>query len=99
MNKETQKARSCSGIYSCHPKVSWVVEQQGLQLIHHELETCLTLHYPEAAVWDLASQGYNFWSVTDLMTKIASITPDDANQIVSNCMDDLTRKGFLQKTA
>lgn len=99
MNIKNQKGGSFSTIYSCHPEVSWVVENQGLILIHHELEKSLTLHYPEAAVWDLSSQGYNYLRITELMTKIASITTDEANEIVRNCMEVLARKGFLLKSA
>ncbi|MCB9295284.1 MAG: hypothetical protein H6559_19505 [Lewinellaceae bacterium] len=84
--------------YSCHPKVRWVVEIDGVLLIHHELEKKKKLGYPEAAVWDLATQGFAYARMVDLITRIASVGFREAENIVNGCLESLAEQGFLQKT-
>ena len=84
--------------YSCHPKVTWVVESHGLLLIHHSLNKNLTLHYPDAAVWDLISQGFAHSRMVYLLAKIASTEQSEAAIIIRDCLEKLTKQGFLLKS-
>lgn len=84
--------------YSCHPKVTWVVETHGLLLIHHALDKSLRLEYPEAAVWDFVSQGYEYSRMVYLVAKIASIEREECDSIIRNCLEKLIAQNFLLKS-
>lgn len=98
LNSNSSKKKATNVLYSCHPRVKWVVEAYGLILVHHELEKSLTLNYPEAAVWDFVCQGFIYFRMVNLMTKIASTSFEEADIIVRNCLENLTEKGFILKS-
>ena len=98
LDNNSPKTKTANVIYSCHPKVKWVVEAHGLILIHHELEKSLTLNYPDAAVWDFVCQGFSYFRMVNLMTKITSTSFEGADRLVRNCLENLEKKGFLLKS-
>lgn len=56
-----------------------------------------TLHYPEAAFWDLLSRGYSFAKVVSMTAHIASLDEAAAHGLLCSTLEEWTASGFLER--
>lgn len=81
--------------YRLCPDVRWVVDRFTVRLTGAN-DASLTLHYPEAAVWDLLSRGYPFAKVVSMITHIAGLDQSAADVLVRRAIGDWARSGFVE---
>lgn len=81
--------------YKLGPDVRWVVERFAVVLTDGK-GTVRTLHYPEAAVWDLLSRGYAFDKVASMITHIAALDAPAADALVRVSVEDWAQGGFIE---
>ena len=82
--------------YRLGPGVRWVVERFAVTVTDGR-RTVLTLHYPEAAIWDLLSRGYAFDAVVDLIRHIAAMPAEQAAPLVRTTIDAWRAAGLLEE--
>lgn len=81
--------------YRLSANVRWVVDRFTVRLTSAN-GASLTLHYPEAAVWDLLSRGHPFVKVVSMITHIAGLDQSAADVLVRRAIEDWARGGFVE---
>ena len=84
-------------LYHCAPGVRWAVETRGVAVFHPDKGVFATLEYPEAAVWDLASRGYRFDRIAELVGHIAGVERPAAESLVIDALERWLAMGLLEK--
>jgi hypothetical protein len=83
--------------YRVAPDVRWVVERTTLRLVA-AAGLPSTLHYPEAAVWDLVSRGYDIAAASRILAPVAGLDERQAEALVRVTVDRWVRAGMLVET-
>jgi hypothetical protein len=55
------------------------------------------LGYPQAAVWDLINRGYSYDQTIHMLCSIASMKPEETEQLLLESLDEWAESGFLIK--
>lgn len=82
--------------YRVGPNVGWVVETGGL-LLSDGREEPHWLPYPQAAIWDLISQGYSTAKVCSMLMHIAALDSATAEPLLRESLEAWTQQGLLTK--
>jgi len=72
----------------------YCVEYNSIVLFDEKNSRSLTLHYPQAAVWDLLSRGFNQEQIIERLTLIGQLTPNHASEIIDDFCAMLVKEGF-----
>lgn len=83
----------------CAAQVVWVVEPQGIVLIHTLQGRRYPLAYPEAAVWDLLTRSRPVETICTMLELIAAISPSKSKELVTACLEVWTQEGWLEAEA
>ena len=79
-----------------HPEVQWVVETNSVLLIHRESRQSLELKYPEAAVWDLLTQGYDRVRMKPLISRIMTWDEAKTEKQIEAILNKLLEAEFIK---
>jgi hypothetical protein len=75
-------------------RVQWVVETDGILLLH-EAGTTLKLPYPKAAIWDFLTRGDTNRQIAHKVSAIASLKITAAMRLTEETIEELRRGEFL----
>ena len=83
-------------LYQGARDISWTVETTGLLLMRPGSGVCCRLAYPEAAIWDFVTRGYDLQRVARMIRHIGGF-PDDsaAEKYVRDRLRSWLEAGFL----
>ena len=82
--------------YRVAPGVHWIVGRTALTIVGRS-GVASTIGYPDAAVWDFLSRGYDLGGVADLVSAIAAIEPADAEHLVRSAVADWMARGLVEQ--
>lgn len=82
-------------IYQCLPHITWAVDCNRVILINEHIGRMRILQYPQAAVWDLLSQGFQPQPMGCILSEILAIDPDEAKTLLVSTLENLLTDGFL----
>jgi hypothetical protein len=78
------------------PDLGWMPGTSGLLLVHSGGGTCHRLEYPEAAIWDFFTRGYNLSRVAALLRYIGGFADESAAaRYASERLWDWRRQGWI----
>ena len=82
--------------YQSRSGISWVVEKNGIRLFKEMTGNSIFLNYPEAALWDLISQGYSYLRAEMVLSRIFSMDPAETQKMMNDSLEYLEKEGFLE---
>ena len=83
--------------YKVCEEVQWVVEQYGILLFAAGGNKELFLGYPDAALWDFTSRGYDREHCVSLLRVLGSFDSRKATEsYIQTALDDLVTQGYLE---
>ena len=82
--------------YHLNDDFSYCVNIQDIQFINHNEHLYFTLHYPEAAIFDLIFKGYGKKSMVRMMTKIALVSETHAEDLIRDTINILIENKVIE---
>jgi len=83
--------------YRCAAGASWAVETRGIVVFLAARGKIARLDYPSAAIWDLASRGYRFQEIVELIRHIAGVEKPEAETLVLDSLHQWLTIGILEQ--
>jgi hypothetical protein len=71
------------------------VQAIGIELVNPRTRITHTLGYPESAIWDMASRGYDLDRIATALAVTARLTLVHARLLVVDTLEALEAKGFV----
>jgi hypothetical protein len=85
-------------LFVCAPGISWSVEIYGIRIIDAGGGASCFLEYPEAALWDFMTRGYDFDRVRRLVGLIGGMDPKGIEGLAAKTLVRWIARGFLVQT-
>ena len=78
-----------------HPQLRWQITQRGVRLFLNS-ETVF-LEYPQAAIWDFISRGYQLDKTKQLLQHIAALDVDDTDKLVTEAVQSWLTNKYIEE--
>jgi hypothetical protein len=96
MKKSNHNPTLSQKTYTLSPHLKWLVETNGIYIIKEDTEDGVFLKYPEAAIWDLVSQGCDLNHIIPFINHICSTDSYESNRIIMTSIEQWADLGFIK---